>query len=112
MAAGMRLPIPASRVADVAEAAHVSEATVLRYRQARGDGSPAHGLRPASLYLIEQAVRGLPPDPQLELAVAKPTKRVLRAPVGATAAEAIELLALAKKSKGRVTIIMPEEIST
>ena len=107
-----RLPIPASRVADVAEAAHVSEATVLRYRQARGDGSPAHGLHAASLYLIEQAVRGLPPDSQLELAVAKPTKRVLRAP-GVTAAEAIELLALAKKTKGcRVTIIMPEEIST
>ena len=107
-----RLPIPASRVADVAEAAHVSEATVLRYRQTRGDGSPAHGLHDASLYLIEQAARGLPPDPQLELAVKQPAKRTPRAPVGVTAAEAIELLALAKKSKGRVTIIMPEEIST
>ena len=109
---GERLPIPASRVADVAEAAHVSEATVLRYRQTRGDGSPAHGLHDASLYLIEQAARGLPPDPQLELAVKQPAKRTPRAPVGVTAAEAIELLALAKKSKGRVTIIMPEEIST
>jgi hypothetical protein len=107
-----RLPIPASRVAEVAKAAHVSKATVLRYRQTRGNGSPAHGLHDASLYLIEQAVRELPPDPQLELAVAKPVKRAPRAPVGATAAEAIELLALAKKSKGRVTIIMPEEIST
>ena len=99
---GERLPIPASRVADVAEAAHVSEATVLRYRQTRGDGSPAHGLHDASLYLIEQAARGLPPDPQLELAVKQPAKRTPRAPVGVTAAEAIELLALAKKSKGQI----------
>ena len=67
MATGMRLSIPASRVAAVARAAHVSEATVLRYRQTRGDGSPAHGLHDASLYLIEQAARGLPPDPQLDL---------------------------------------------
>ena len=62
-----RLPIPASRVADVAKAAHVSEATVLRYRQTRGDGSLVHDLHPASLYLIEQAVRGLPPSAQLEI---------------------------------------------
>ena len=62
-----RLPITASRVSDVARAAHVSPATVLRYRQRKGDGRPAHGLHDASVYLIEKAIRELPESPQLEL---------------------------------------------
>ena len=67
-----RLPIPASRVSDVAKAAHVSVATVLRYRQARGDGSPRHGLHDASVYLIEKAIRELPAAKQLDIPMDKP----------------------------------------
>jgi hypothetical protein len=102
MAAGMRLHIPASRVADVAAAAHVSEATVLRYRRMSPDGTrPRYDLHAASIYLIEQAARGLPPDPQMELTVAKPAKRVPRAPVTSASPK--------PAPRPRVTIIMPEE---
>jgi hypothetical protein len=62
-----RLPLAPNRIFEVARAAHVSVETVQRYRQCNGDGSPRHGLRDASLYLIEKAIRELPESPQAEL---------------------------------------------
>jgi hypothetical protein len=77
-----RLPIPASRIADVASAALVSRETVLRYRQENGDGTPRRRLLRATEAAITRAVRSLPEDKQMELGAV--TTRINRSGVSPT----------------------------
>jgi hypothetical protein len=67
-----RLPLPASRVAEVVAASGASKATVLRYRQTRGDGSPAHGHLPLYEAAITKAIRELPEPAQMEIQQIQP----------------------------------------
>ena len=74
-----RLSLRATRVAEVVAASGVSKATVLRYRQTRGDGSPAHGHLPLYEAAITRAIRELPEPAQLQIpsvAGSQPPKRL------------------------------------
>jgi hypothetical protein len=69
-----RLPIPAARIAEVANAAHVCARTVQKYR----DG--LHVLDVVEM-AVTAAIRGLPEDAQLQIpsvAGQQPPKRLLR----------------------------------
>ena len=75
-----RLPIPAARVADVANDALVSKLTVLRYRRRNDDGTPTCHLLRATEAAITKAAWELPKDKQLEIpsvAGQQPPKRLL-----------------------------------